>query len=606
MTNHNFSNTKGAAELKGLSLVEALLSEGKLDEAREKLDEYIEQNGTNEEANIVKLALLFESETLYKVLLLGLNERFPIPYVDSEHRARVQGRTKEILATANALTDTLRDKLYVAVGSFIEYAVLAQSDITRADALTFLYGFLPVLKGYTFPALSTGKYTSVAERIFLPKDKRFTEIEELALARIEENNAAMFAQETQALGALYLEAGNYTKAKEYLDLSLKSIRNADKHKTLFLLLCLELHASGEEEFIKAKGFREDHPLYESLLASVKTNNALTRKYKELAEANIKAHTKKPRKPRKQIDWKKIGLQVGVPVGAVTVLCLLFFVVLAGRLVYKEMPNGSGYAVAYRGIAYTKRIEIPAEYNGEPVVKVEDKAFRGKKNIETVVLPDTIETIGDLAFAGCSNLVSITLPDKVDSLGDGAFQKCKSLTSINIPYGVDRIHETTFFKCKRLKKFEVDGGNRYYQSIGGNLYTASGETLVQYAIGQTEDTFTVPDGVTRIDTKAFYGAKYLKHVTLPNTLYTIDDNAFQKCKRLEDINIPSSVYHINKDAFRGCSRLRSVRFADTSGWYTKTETSLAVKIYLMNSTLSNSQTAATYLRVNYVMSNWTKE
>ena len=472
MADNNFASTKGSAELKGLALVEALLSEGKYSEARERLDEYIAENGTNEEANIVKLALLFEAEALYKVLLLGMSERHPILYVDADQRSRVYGRTKEILTSVNTLPDELKEKLYIAIGSFVEEAVLADGSMAREDALAFLYGFLPVLKSYTFPALAIDKYSSVAERIFQPKDKRFTEIEEIVLARLEESNSAMYAKELQALGALYLENGNFAKAKEYLDLSMKSIRNTDKHKTLFLLLCVDLHVKGEEEFIKAKGFDTDHPIYQSLLASVKTNNALSRKYKELAEANVKTHTKAPKKPKRQIEWKKIGLQVGVPVGAVTVLCLLFFVVLAGRLVYHEMPNDSGYSVTYRGIAYTKKIEIPAEYNGEPVVKIEDKAFRGKKGIEVVVLPDTIETIGDYAFAACANLNTIVLPSGVDSIGDGAFKRCKSLTSINIPYGVDRINETTFFKCKRLKKFEVDGGSLYYKSICGNLYTAN--------------------------------------------------------------------------------------------------------------------------------------
>lgn len=608
MENKFSASSKGSAELQGLAAVEALLSEGKFSEARELLDAYVAENGTNEESNIVKLALLFEAESLYKVLLLGMNERYPIYYIDAEHRTRVYGRTKEILATANTLPDDLKEKLYIAIGSFVEQAVLAQTNIEREDALAFLYGFLPVLTTYTFPALAIGKYSSIAERIFLAKDKRFTEIEDIVLERLEESNSAMYAQETQSLGALYLACGNFQKAKEYLDISLKNIRNADKHRTYFLLLMVELRAKNEDEFIKAKGFSTDHPIYQKLLESVKTNNALTKKYKGLAEQNIAAHKKKekPPRPKIEIDWKRVGIKFGIPIGAVAVLSLLFFVILAGRLVYKEMPNGNGYSVTYRGIAYTRTVTVPQEHNGQSVVKIEDNAFRGKKNIREIYLPDTIETIGDMAFAGCSRLVTITLPDNVDSIGDGAFKKCKRLTRINIPYGVDRIDETAFLKCKRLVEIEVDGGSYYFQSIDGNLYSADGEVLIRYAIGKSDDTFTVPDGVKTIDTNAFYGAKHLENITLPSSLCVIGDYAFQKCRKLESINIPEKVYSINIGAFQGCSRLNSVRFADTSGWYTKTESSIGIKIYLLNSTLSNAQSAATYLKVNYVTSNWTKE
>ena len=50
-------------------------------------------------------------------------------------------------------------------------------------------------------------------------------------------------------------------------------------------------------------------------------------------------------------------------------------------------------------------------------------------IESIVLPDTMTTIGDNAFASCSSLTSITIPKSVTTIGSSVFRYCTSLTSV---------------------------------------------------------------------------------------------------------------------------------------------------------------------------------
>lgn len=62
--------------------------------------------------------------------------------------------------------------------------------------------------------------------------------------------------------------------------------------------------------------------------------------------------------------------------------------------------------------------------------IPDNAFAGMSELGSVVLPESVTTIGEGAFSGCSGLESVTLPS-VSSIGEGAFDGCDNLTSISI-------------------------------------------------------------------------------------------------------------------------------------------------------------------------------
>ena len=90
-------------------------------------------------------------------------------------------------------------------------------------------------------------------------------------------------------------------------------------------------------------------------------------------------------------------------------------------------------IGYEGTA--KRIVIAEEYNGLPVKNIYEKAFYDNYNITSVVIPNSVTTIGDSAFKGCYDLKSIIIPNSVTTIGDSAFSYCSSLTSIIIPDSV---------------------------------------------------------------------------------------------------------------------------------------------------------------------------
>ncbi|MDD6968482.1 MAG: leucine-rich repeat domain-containing protein [Treponema sp.] len=55
---------------------------------------------------------------------------------------------------------------------------------------------------------------------------------------------------------------------------------------------------------------------------------------------------------------------------------------------------------------------------------------GYPNLQTIIIPESVTSIGYQAFFGCTGLTSITIPESVTSIGHYAFYYCKSLTTIN--------------------------------------------------------------------------------------------------------------------------------------------------------------------------------
>ncbi len=195
------------------------------------------------------------------------------------------------------------------------------------------------------------------------------------------------------------------------------------------------------------------------------------------------------------------------------------------------------------------------------------AFGRCTSLTSVEMGFGVTSIGNYAFQGCSSLTSIEIGFSVRSIGNWAFGRCTSLTSVEIPYNTESIGSWTFEYCTSLTNISVDENNEDYKSIDGNLYSKSGKVLFQYAIGKTQTSFTIPEGVTSITTATFYGCSSLTSVSIGNNVTSIGDLVFANCGSLTNVVIPNSVTSIGEYAFSGCNSLTIHCEAESkpSGW-----------------------------------------
>jgi len=77
------------------------------------------------------------------------------------------------------------------------------------------------------------------------------------------------------------------------------------------------------------------------------------------------------------------------------------------------------------------------------------------SLTSVIIPDSVTSIGNKVFQGCTSLTSVNILDSVTSIKHYAFNGCSSLTSIVIPNSVTSIGAAAFNDCSSLTSITVE-------------------------------------------------------------------------------------------------------------------------------------------------------
>ena len=243
--------------------------------------------------------------------------------------------------------------------------------------------------------------------------------------------------------------------------------------------------------------------------------------------------------------------------------------------------------------------------------VPDYTFQDCKELEEVILPETVTEIGTFAFDNCKSITSfnfhegleklegssfrdtglteITLPSTLTSaygafdhaellkkvtfadgttkVPDGIFDTSPALEEVVLPSTVTSIGDYAFDGCKSLTSFKFHEG---LTKIGQSAFRETG--LIEITLPSTLTSANVAfvysdvvkatfaDGTKTIPDEIFERCYSLSEVILPSTTETISDHAFDSCKNLRSIDIPDSVKTIGRAVFIS-SGLRSVTIPD---------------------------------------------
>jgi len=162
------------------------------------------------------------------------------------------------------------------------------------------------------------------------------------------------------------------------------------------------------------------------------------------------------------------------------------------------------------------------------------------------IPNSVTSIEAGAFGFCSGMTSLIIPNSVTTIGDGTFSGCTELTSVTIPSGLTSLKGFGFSQYPNLTAVNVASDNPRFTSENGVLFSKDKSTLIGYPAGK-QGAYTVPNGVTAIGNRAFFGCAGLTSITIPNSVKTIGNEAFSGCTGLTSIIIPDGVATIGEGA-----------------------------------------------------------
>ena len=247
------------------------------------------------------------------------------------------------------------------------------------------------------------------------------------------------------------------------------------------------------------------------------------------------------------------------------------------IIYDVSIDGT-YAEVHGYEGNATQIVIADTYNGLPVKNIMTKAFYDNDNITSVLIPDSVTTIGDCAFYQCYNLTSVVIPDSVTTIGYDAFRECSNLTSVVIPDSVTMIGYNAFYYCSNLTSVTIgDGvtsiGSDAFSSCNSALYTEYeygkyiGDASNPYAVlieltNKNFTTYTIHEDTKYIAYGVFRECARLTNITIPDGVKSIGGSAFRDCDNLTSVVIPDSVTMICAWAFSDCDNLTSVVIGDS--------------------------------------------
>lgn len=249
------------------------------------------------------------------------------------------------------------------------------------------------------------------------------------------------------------------------------------------------------------------------------------------------------------------------------------------------------------------IKVYAFYNNTAIqsvslptslTEIKSSAFNGNTNLAKTSYRGTIAQWCGITFGngttnpinfshnlylGEEQIIDLNIPDDVAEVKNYAFYNGTAFQSISInnttTFGVN-----SFYNCCDLTfrgdiagDCGAEGDNLKYSLVDGVLTISGTGAMANYSspndipwymYRNSIKSIVLPEGMTTIGTRAFYGLAKITQVTIPSSVESIGDYAFNSCSELATVKLgtnsstaPCSITSIASGAFGSCPNITKV-------------------------------------------------
>ena len=212
--------------------------------------------------------------------------------------------------------------------------------------------------------------------------------------------------------------------------------------------------------------------------------------------------------------------------------------------------------SYKGTATA--VDIPEKINGKTVTKIGDHAF-SSKSIQSVIIPDTVTSLGNYSFYNCKKLKKVTLSKNLVSSYSGGYLFYLSPVTEVVVNG--KMSDPTFvdhfnYHTDAVVTGTVDG-LKYSMPINTKKVTITGYSGTGGVVSIPDTILGKP--VTTIGKSAFSGNRNITEIKFGNNVESLQDFSFNNCTALKTITLGAN---ISTDAsggylFNGCNALKTI-------------------------------------------------
>lgn len=207
----------------------------------------------------------------------------------------------------------------------------------------------------------------------------------------------------------------------------------------------------------------------------------------------------------------------------------------------------------------RHINLPA-----PLQSIGSCCFQWCSNLEEIALPDSLQRIGDGAFAN-TGLREVKFPAKLTRIDNNAFAGCKQLRELNFPKSLETIGSWAFANCPQIEKITTNGPLATIGEAAFGNCTKLKEVKLGGAVKRLDgfadcpllEEFTITEGTETLGMSCFSNCKLLKEISIPASVTTIGEYAFHGCSELTRLEIPFGVKRLNDNIIDECTKLEEM-------------------------------------------------